>query len=233
MLRRIAPLVGFASLVLVVLWVIPAFSATAPSGQRMTANTSFDPGTSPAAPPFTGKFVGGGGTVEPAIDAANGNLVYLLTPNNAQAHPNAHNVAPLYLTMYPTGSGIDPASLNCAHQPADNCPDHGPAVSFLAAAFEPGVYGVGVAGHDHLVGIASTGGDFNVLWVPTLVLFKNKADVVRITTLAQLQALGNKVDVIPLDGTGLVSFLPNLTFHCSVVSAAVYNKATPAPTVGP
>ena len=230
--RRIAPLVGFASLVLVVLWVIPAFSATAPSGQRMTANTSFDPGTSPAAPPFTGKFVGGGGTVEPAIDAANGNLVYLLTPNNAQAHPNAHNVAPLYLTMYPTGS-VDPASLNCAHQPADNCPDHGPAVSFLAAAFESGVYGNGVAGHDHLVGIASTGGDFNVLWVPTLVLFKHTEDVVRITTLAQLQALGNKVDVIPLDGTGQASFLPNLTFHCSVVSAAVYNKAALAPTVGP
>ena len=118
MLKRIAPLVGFASLVLAVLWVIPAFSATAPSGQRMTGNTSFDPGRSPATPPFTGKFTGGGGTVEPAIDDANGNLVYLLTPNNASAQPNTHNVAPLYLTMYPTGSGIDAASLNCAHQPA-------------------------------------------------------------------------------------------------------------------
>ena len=80
-------------------------------------------------------------------------------------------------------------------------------------------------GHDHLVGIASTGGDFNVLWEPVLVLFTNAtAAKTHITTLAQIQAAeaaGNAFEVP----------LPQLTFHCSAVSAAAYWRGTPSPTV--
>lgn len=78
-------------------------------------------------------------------------------------------------------------------------------------------------GHDHLVGIASTGGDFNVLWVPVLVLFTNKAVANHhLTTLAQVNAAlaGPNPDAIAI-------WLPPATFHCSVVSGAAYAQGTP------
>ena len=90
---------------------------------------------------------------------------------------------------------------------------------------EPSVYGGGVVGHDHLLGIASTGGDFNVLWEPVLVLFTSvSASMTHITTLAEIKAAeaANEAFEVPL---------PPATFHCSVVSAARYNQATSAPTV--
>jgi hypothetical protein len=94
-------------------------------------------------------------------------------------------MAPVYLV----GSGIDPASLNCAHVLADNCPDHGPAVAGAAMAIDPSVYGGGVLGHDHQAGVASSDGDFNVTWEPTLVLFTNAhTPTQHLTTLAQINA---------------------------------------------
>jgi len=200
-------------------------ASPAPSGQVMYGNTTFDSAT--------GHFVGGGGTIEPAYDDATGTLVYIQTPNNVPVHPNAHNVAPLYLPVYPAGMNINPATLNCAHVPADNCPDHGPAVAG-AAIGNPNstAYTGGVLGHDHLIGIASTGGDFNVLWEPTLVLFVSldaaKA-VGHITTLAQI----DRATAGPHPQAFLVP-LPQLDFHCSAVSAAAYARGVPAPgVVGP
>jgi hypothetical protein len=182
----------------------------------------------------SGQFVGGGGSIEPAYDLSTGDLIYIQTPNGPPVHPAQHidpatglpkNVAPLYLPVYPVGSGIDPASLNCAHVPADNCPDHGPEVAGAAMNIVPSVYGGGVVGHDHLLGIASTGGDLNVLWEPVLVLFTNApAATHRITTLAQIQAAEAAGDAFEVP-------LPQLDFHCSVVSAAAYQRGTPAPTV--
>jgi hypothetical protein len=198
---------------------VASVSATSPlpSGQVMIGNTSFSTAT--------GHFTGGGGVAEPAIDDANGTLVYLLTPTNAKTHPNAHNVAPLYLPVYPVGSGIDPASLNCAHMPADNCPDHGPGVAGAAMGIMPSVYGGGVLGHDHLVGIASTGGDFNIIWEPVLVLFTSAEFATQhITTLSQITAAWSKGQIIEVP-------LPQLDFSCASVSAAVYARGTPAPTV--
>jgi hypothetical protein len=213
---KLATPIGLALALSVSFGVVSA-SAAMPSGQRMIGNASFSTATK--------TFTGGGGVVEPAYDDATGTLVYLLTPTNAKVHPNAHNVAPLYLPVYPVGSGIDPASLNCAHQPADNCPDHGPAVAGAAMAIVPGVYGGGVLGHDHLVGIASTGGDFNVIWEPVLVLFTNPAAATQhITTLAQINTLLGTGQIIEVP-------LPQLEFHCASVSAAVYASGTPAPTV--
>ena len=78
-------------------------------------------------------------------------------------------------------------------------------------------------GHDHLLGIASTGGDFNVLWEPVVVLVTNSdAANTHLTTLSQIQAAlaGPKLNAIAIP-------LPGATFHCSVVSAAVYARGTP------
>ena len=197
--------------------VAASSASTAPSGQVMYGNTTFDTAT--------GHFVGGGGTIEPAYNDTTGTLIYLQTPNHVKVNPNDHNVAPLYLPVYPVGSGIDPASLNCAHVPADNCPDHGPGVAGAAMSIEPSVYGGGVLGHDHLAGIASSGGDFNVVWEPTLVLFTSaQAATQHLTTLAQINAdlTAGKAFLVPV---------PQADFHCSVVSAAVYARGTPAPTV--
>ena len=197
--------------------VAASAASTAPSGQVMYGNTTFDFAT--------GHFVGGGGVIEPAYNDTTGTLIYLQTPNNAKTHPNDHNVAPLYIPVYPAGSGIDPASLNCPHVPADKCPDHGPAVAGAAMSIDPTVYGGGVLGHDHLAGIASSGGDFNVIWEPTLVLFTNaQAATQHITTLAQVNA-----DLT--SGNAFLVPLPQLDFTCAVVSAAAYARGTPAPTV--
>ena len=85
----------------------------------------------------------------------------------------------------------------------------------------PNVYGGGVLGHDHLAGIASTGGDFNVLWEPTLILFTSvAASTTHITTLPRINA-----DVA--GGLAIEVPLPQLDFNCAKVSAAVYNHGTP------
>jgi hypothetical protein len=134
--------------------------------------------------------------------------------------------------MYPVGSGIDPASLNCPHVQedlttvADKCPDHGPLVAAVAEGAEPGVYSQGVLGHDHLAGIASSGGDFNVIWEPILVVFTSvQASMQHITTLAQVNKVLGDGEAIPIP-------IPQAEFHCSVVSAGAYARGTPAPTVG-
>jgi hypothetical protein len=228
---------------------------SAPSGQRMFGNTSFDSGS--------GHFTGGGGTIEPAFNDSTGKLVYLRTPNNAQPAKNLPqkmvpfgdlgfsmpvNVAPIFLPVYPKGSNIEPGSLNCAHVDnsgiADNCIDHGPAVAGAVVCIDPAVYAQGgtpdpgcatgspntsnVLGHDHLVGVAQTGGDFNVLWEPVLVLFTSvNPQQARITTLAQIE------DAVNVQHTAFLVPLPPLIFPCSVEGAAAYDNATPAPTWPP
>lgn len=225
----LAVLIGAVALVI----VSAAVSAgPTPSGQRMYGSASFS--LANPADPTSGSFSGGGGTIEPAYDDATGTLVYLQTPNGPPVHlpkkidPGTGmpvNVAPIYLPMYPAGSGIDPSTLNCTHVPADNCPDHGPLLAGVSMSIMPSVYGGGVLGHDHLVGIAKTGGDFNVEWEPVLVLFTNaEAATTHITTLAQINA-----DVA--SGDAILVPVPPATFHCSSVSAKAYWRATPSPTV--
>lgn len=232
MFTRFLALSALIGAVALVIATAAVSAGPTPSGQRMYGKASFAL-TNPADP-TSGHFTGGGGTIEPAYDDATGTLVYLQTPNGPPVHPPKKidpstgmpiNVAPIYLPMYPVGSGIDPATLNCAHMPADNCPDHGPLLAAVAAGIMPNVYGSGVVGHDHLVGIASTGGDFNVLWEPVLVLFTNPAAATtHITTLAQINHAVTNGDAIEVP-------IPPATFHCSSVSAAAYWRATPSPTV--
>jgi hypothetical protein len=114
--------------------------------------------------------------------------------------------------------------LNCLDIPVENCPDHGPPIAGLAQSVNPGgVYTGEVIGHDHLVGIASTGGDFNILWEPVVILFTNPAAAnVHVTTLAQVEAAlaGPTPDAIAIP-------LPGATFHCAAVSSAAYARGTP------
>jgi hypothetical protein len=234
MLKRLLVASVLTSSVAVLVFAAVGSAGSAPSGQRLYGNSSWDP--------VSGHFVGGGGAIEPAFDDSTGTLVYLRTPNNTQNAKNLPNkmvpfdnlgfslpvnVAPIFLPVYPVGSGIDPATLNCDHLvpistgTGDNCIDHGNAVAGVASGFP--AYSAGVLGHDHLVGISKTGGDFNVLWEPVLVLFTSvDPNQVRITTLAQIQAAVTA-------GTAFLIPVPPLTFHCSAEGSAAYDNATPAP----
>jgi hypothetical protein len=216
-----------ASAFVAALWALPASAGPLPSGERINGGTN-----------------GNGGTViEPVYDDMTGQIRYVSTPRGVPnpVHTNPVATAPFYLPVYPAGAtiGTDGAvTLNCQNKTAtttENCPDHGPAVAGLAQLFEPNVYPGplpgAVAGHDHLMAGPGSHGDFNVAWVPTLILFTYSAtNYPHITTLDQLNSLlqSGAVIKIPLDGTPYQGVpLPNLTFHCSVVSAAVYDHSVP------
>lgn len=235
MRTRFTRAIGLVGPLAMVAWmaggVAGSAEATMPSGQVSYGNSTFDTST--------GHFVGGGGTIEPAYDDTTGTLVYLQTPNNAPVNEPGPidpatgypvNVAPMYLPIYPAGSTVDPATLNCDHVATvnnvtgDNCPDHGPLIAGLVQGSGMPLYKDGVKGHDHLVGIASTGGDYNMIWAPVLVLFTSMdAANAHPTTLAQIET-----DL--KDQTAVEFSLPPSTdFNCARVSAASYNRGTPAP----
>ncbi len=157
---------------------------------------------------YSGQRAFGQVVIEPAVDSATGNEIFLLTPNKAplpsKAAPRAH--APMYLVLYPAASTIDANTLNC--QPA-NC-DHVQTFQYP------------LRGHDHLVGVPHTG-DFNVAWDVVLVAFTQKgfddgAINNRILTLEKLNAALNAGEVIPIG--------PVTSFNCSITSATTYLKGT-------
>lgn len=158
---------------------------------------------------YSGQRAFGQVTIEPAIDDSTGDQIFLLTPNNvptpSQAAERSH--APLYLPLYPKISTIPDDSLNC--QPT-NC-DH----------IQTFVYPI--KGHDHLVGMASTNGDFNVAWDVIVVGFTAKgfADGAinnRILTLTQLNNALTNQDVYEVN-TGF-------SFNCSITSQNTYLNGT-------
>jgi hypothetical protein len=213
MTKRLLLLLGLTAC-LTGLSALSASADSLPSGERING----------------GNGTQGGTVIEPVYDDMTGQIRYVSTPrgtakpNGLPTNPRA--TAPFYLPVYPAGSTIG-VTLNCQDVPVENCPDHGPAVAAAAKGIMPSVYSGGVIGHDHLMAGPGSHGDFNVAWVPTLVLFTNSAAAnTHITTLDQLNALIQSHDVItvPLDGT---NGTPNLTFHCSVVSAAVYAHSVP------
>ena len=174
-------------------------------------------------------------SVEPAIDYSNGSTIYLLTPNKAPFPSKANPVAtaPLYLPLYPLTSTVSASELNC--QP-NNC-DHVNVLPFpnadygalagndpRCADFNGGNPCSAVKGHDHLVGVASTQGDFNVAWHVKLLVFTHKAFTdgkinTRITTLGQIEALKTNGYLIELDTP--------VTFNCSITSERTYEIGTP------
>ncbi len=167
----------------------------------------------------SGEVTFGQTVVEPAYNDVTGTLLYLSTPKHAHVNPNfAHSVAPIYLPMYPAGAQV--GTLNCQDIPTENCPDHGPTVAGVAEQTNPLVYGGGVEGHDHLIAPPGHVEDFNINWLPILVLFNTPGDVTHITTIAQIRALESANAVTEVQ-------LPPATFHCSVVPAAVYDNGVP------
>jgi hypothetical protein len=179
-----------------------------------------------ASPLPSGERIVGNTVVEPVYDDMTGAIRYVSTPRGAPnpVNSNPRASAPFYLPVYPTGSSV--GTLNCEDVPVENCPDHGPAVAGAAMAIMPLVYGGGVIGHDHLMAGPGSHGDFNVAWVPTLVLFTPNAAVRHLILLKDVMAAVASGDAIlvPLDGS---KGTPNLTFHCSVISGAVYAHGTP------
>lgn len=197
----------------------------------LAAATVLIPITAAAGSPPTGERVLGNATIEPAYDDFDGSTVFLLTPNRLAAlgatNPingvDGHAVAPLYLVVYPPGTG---GTFNCMGAPG-NCPDHGGVIAGLATTVRPGVYGsdpAAVPGHDHLVGMPHTG-DFNVPWHVYVELFTDRSVVSHITTLSDLKAAwaSGAVDPTP-SGRGIDT---GITFACSVVSASAYAAGTP------
>lgn len=171
----------------------------------------------------TGEVATGQSLIEPAIDDSTGAIVYLRTPTHVANPVNSNDraAAPLYLVVYPTSAKTHVGTLNCEDKPVENCPDHGPEIAGLASSVVPSVYGDGVFGHDHLVGVANTGGDFNIAWDVKVVLFANStAANNHLTTLDAIdQAITNhQAFIFPGEIT---------TFHCNVVSASAYDKGTP------
>ena len=210
MVRRVVALIFGVTFALTAGFGVARASST-PSGERIIG----------------GSGVHGGTVVEPVYDDMTGAIRYVSTPrgtpNPVNSNPRA--AAPFYLPVYPTGSTV--GTLLCQDVPQENCPDHGPAVAGAAQGIMPGVYSGGVIGHDHLMAGPGSGGDFNIAWVPTLVLFTSTAAAnEHLITLAQVNAaVAAKLAIlVPLDGTNRT---PNLTFHCSVVPAAVYARGTP------
>jgi len=185
--------------------VAVALASSIPSGERIVGRT----------------------VIEPVYDDMTGAIRYVSTPmgapNPVKSPPIA--AAPFYLPVYPTGSTV--GTLVCQDVPQENCPDHGAAVAGAAQAIMPSVYSGGVIGHDHLMAGPGSGGDFNIAWVPILVLFtSNAAANQHLILLTDVNAAvaGGQAILVPLDGT---HGTPNLTFHCSVVPAAVYARGTP------
>ena len=169
----------------------------------------------------SGEVVVGRTVVEPVYDDMTGAIRYVSTPmgvsNPVKSNPIA--AAPFYLPVYPVGSTV--GTTVCEDIPVENCPDHGSGIAAAARAIMPGVYGDGVMGHDHLMSGPGSGGDFNVAWVPTLVLFTSKAAANQhLITDAQVEAAVRSGQAIEIP-------LPQLTFHCAVVSRAVYARGTP------
>lgn len=188
---------------------ISAGAATPPSGDRDFGNVS----------------------VEPAYDDVTGGYVYLLTPNRLAPlspdpvnGPNQHAAAPLFIVVYPPNTG---GIFNCMGVPG-NCADHDGVIAGVATAVLPSTYGsnpAAVPGHDHLVGVASTGGNFAAHWHVYVELFTSPQAVTHITTLAQLRAAWASGAVLAT-GSGL-GIDTGITFVGALVPESTYLHGQP------
>lgn len=182
--------------------------------------------------PFSGQRIFGQSEVEPAVNNANGDTVFLITPLHPPfpSNSNPRASAPMYIPMYPADSTINPAILNC--QP-HNC-DHLNVLPFPAPGypngettctqfgFSAGACGL-VVGHDHLIGVQPVG-DFNVAWHVILVVFTSQgfSDGAINTRLLTLHDIADAVT----RGDAFEVSTP-IVFNCSIVPQAVYLRGTP------
>jgi len=202
----------------------PAVNTNSPAASTPTTAALSSVPDAWATPP-TGERILGKSALEAVYDAENpGAIGYVSTPMNAPMHANWHSWAPFYVVVYPSSAKFD-TPLLCQDMPNENCPDHGPELAGLAQQMEPDVYGGGVRGHDHIMDYPG-GDDFNVAWKPVAVIFTNAAAaqtrLMTDTEIANAVANGD-AEEIPL---------PQLTFHCAAVSAAVWARGTPVSPAG-
>lgn len=189
-----------ASFALAAVAAIPGAAASIPSGERALGQSVLEPVYN---------------------DESAGVIGYIMYPTHPPdpVKANPRSWAPFYLVVYPVGTTAA-TTFVCQHTPAENCPTHGDAIAGLAQAMEPGVYGAGVVGHDHLMDFPG-GSDFSIAWEPVVVLFTNSAAAnEHILTDAQIAAAVARGDAIKVP-------LPGATFYCAWVPARVYNMATP------
>jgi hypothetical protein len=197
-LRRIPLLVAVATFALIVVAATPAVASSTPSGE----------------------VVLGRSVLEPVYNDSTGAIGYVSTPMHAPdpVRSNPRAWSPFYLPVYPVGSTV--GTRVCMHTPIENCPTHGDAIAGLAQSVMPSVYGAGVLGHDHLMDFPG-GSEFNISWEPIVVLFTNSAAAnEHIVTDAQIDEAVARGDAIEIP-------LPQLTFTCASVPAAVYARGTP------
>jgi hypothetical protein len=182
----------------------------------------------------SGQRAFGRGSVVPAINSADGSFIFLQTPVEASLTSNAnanHATTPMYLVVYPTTSGIDPATFNCHPHNCDHLnvlpfpsPDYGALLGTdpLCMTYNAGASCSPVLGHDHLVWVPPAG-DFNVTWDVKLVVFTHQGFVdnsinTLVQTLAQIQALALAGDV---------AILPTpIIFNYSITSEETYYRGT-------
>ncbi len=180
----------------------------------------------------SGERIAGQSVLEPAFNDVTGAVTYVKTPLKAPEHANPVAWAPFYVPVYPVSSFASVGTLQCtdsvpALSQAENCPDHGPQIAAAIAASGNPVYASGVLGHDHLMAPPGSGGDFNIAWEPILVVFIDAAAAQhRVSTLAGINALTAPSATAHGPAAVLVP-LPQLTFHCEVVPAVVYELGTP------
>jgi hypothetical protein len=161
----------------------------------------------------------GQSVVEPVYnDEQAGEIGYVMTPLQAPMKASQSAWSPFYVPVYPIGSTV--GTLLCQHTPAENCPTHGDEIAGAAAQIMPAVYGDGVLGHDHLMDFPGAA-DWDVAWVPVLVLFTSKAAAnEHLLTDDQIDAAVDRGDAIEVE-------VPQATFHCQKVSSVVYAGGVP------
>jgi hypothetical protein len=143
-------------------------------------------------------------------------------PKAAKTLPKSQ-IQPFYLVVYPMGVDVP---VQCTHQPADNCPDHGPIIAKGAMQLVPSVYGNGVLGHNHLSAPLSSP-EFRPFAAPVLVLFKNReAAKELITTKKQV------MDAVKR-GDAFLYPAPQFTFINFIVPSHLYDEGKPVPPVKP
>jgi hypothetical protein len=183
----------------------------------------------------SGEVYYGNSSVAPVYNEATGSIVYILQPLNAPfpVNVNTNAISPVYVVVYPVGSTIPTASLQCLPTNCDHLnvlpfpdPDYGvlPGTDAACQAFNGGAPCSAVRGHVHLFPVASSGGDFNQAHAVKLVLFTGKAFTdgainSKVTTLAQMQTLLD-------NGEAFVADTP-ITFHGSIVSGHTYDLGAP------
>ena len=162
--------------------------------------------------------------VEPTYNGMDGSFSFPLTPNHRNLNPNA----PLAGLSHHVSTDVKDTigTVICAHQPLDNC---GPRPAGWPRRGDVAVYANGVWGHDHIADMPTApglgGGEFEVSWLPIMVLFNSlETASMHFTTtdeVEQAEALG-LITEVPL---------PPASFHGSPVSAAVYAKGIPVEPV--